>query len=51
MKAVTVTAILALIVGIPLVLRRCRALHPTRSRINQGNSKDQRLYDIDDFIS
>ena len=52
MKTMTVTAILALLVGIPMVLRRCRAqFQPVRvfrtSRIN----KEERRYDIDDFIS
>lgn len=51
MKTMTVTAILALIVGIPLVLRKYRArLLPVRIQ-SPGISKEERLYDIDDFLS
>jgi hypothetical protein len=48
MKTMTVTAILALIVGLPMIFRKCRTrLQPIRTRI----SKEERLYDIEDFVS
>ena len=52
MKTVTVTAILALILSIPLAIRKYRAhLQPVRSGIGPSITDEERLYDIDDFLS
>lgn len=52
MKAVTVTAILALLLSIPLAIRKYRArLQPVRSGAKPSITNEERLYDIDDFLS
>jgi len=51
MKTVTLTAVLTIILGIPLAIWKYRArLLPVRSGI-APITKEERLYDIDDFLS
>jgi hypothetical protein len=51
MKVLTVTAILALFLGVPLFLRKCRTrLQPVRHSRKPVPGNDQR-YDIDDLLS
>lgn len=49
MKTITITALMATLVAIPLILRRRRALAVSGEPV--GPSDDPRRYDLFDFVS